>query len=110
MQIKERTSRFIYKMLRSIVWHLGLQRSELVRNLGRTYRNYFYGRFYGGHIDVLQHIMYLDPKDSLNLFIYKIYEPYETELISSIIKPGSVVLDIGANIGYHTLIFAKLVG
>jgi FkbM family methyltransferase len=54
--------------------------------------------------------MYLDPNDSLYLFINEIYEPYETELISSIIKPGSVVLDIGANIGYHTLLFAKLVG
>jgi FkbM family methyltransferase len=54
--------------------------------------------------------MYLDPNDSLYLFINEVYEPYETELISSIIKPGSVVLDIGANIGYHTLLFAKLVG
>jgi FkbM family methyltransferase len=97
-------------MLRSIVWHWGLQRSALVRNLGRTYRNYFYGRFYRDHVEVLGHPMYLDPHDSLNLFINKIYEPYETELVSSIIKPGNVVLDIGANIGYYTLIFAKLVG
>ena len=27
-----------------------------------------------------------------------------------ILKPGMVVLDIGANIGYHTLISSKLVG
>jgi FkbM family methyltransferase len=110
MQIKEGTSRVLYKMLRSIVWHWGLQRSALVRDLGRTYRNYFYGRFYGGPIDVLQNIMYVDPKDSLDLFINKIYEPYETQLVSSKIKQGDVVLDIGANIGYYTLIFAKLVG
>jgi FkbM family methyltransferase len=110
MQMKEGISRVLYKMLRSIVWHWGLQRSALVRNLGRTYRNYFYGRFYGGLIDVLQNIMYVDPKDSLDLFINKIYEPYETQLVSSKIKQGGVVLDIGANIGYYTLIFAKLVG
>jgi FkbM family methyltransferase len=54
--------------------------------------------------------MYLDAKDSLDLFINKIYEPYETKLISNIISPGDVVLDIGANIGYYTVIFAKLVG
>jgi len=54
--------------------------------------------------------MYVDPNDSLDLFINKIYEPYETQLVSSKIKQGDVVLDIGANIGYYTLIFAKLVG
>lgn len=110
MGLQERTSRIIYKMLRNIIWHWGLQRSELVRKLARPYRNYFYRRFYRDHIDVFGHKIYLDPNDSLYLFINEIYEPYETELISSIIKPGSVVLDIGANIGYHTLLFAKLVG
>jgi FkbM family methyltransferase len=110
MRIGERTSRAIYKTLRSIVWRWGLQRSALVRTLARPYRNYFYGSFYTDHVEVLGHLMYLDPHDSMDLFINKIYEPYETELISSIIKPGNIVVDIGANIGYHTLIFAKLVG
>jgi FkbM family methyltransferase len=110
MQLEERISRIIYKMLRSIIWRWGLQRYELVRKLARPYRNYFYGRFYRDHIDVFGHKVYLDPNDSMYLFINEIYEPYETELISSIIKPGTVVLDIGANIGYHTLLFAKLVG
>jgi FkbM family methyltransferase len=109
--VEEIASRFFYKMLRNeVVWRWNLQRIPLIRRLGRTYRNYFYGRFYRGPIDVLQNTMYLDPKDSMNLFINKIHEPYETQLISSIIKPGNVVLDIGANIGYYTLIFAKLVG
>jgi FkbM family methyltransferase len=38
------------------------------------------------------------------------FEPYETTLIESEIRPGDVVLDIGANIGYYTLILARLVG
>lgn len=110
MQIKEGISRAAYRMLRDIVWHYGMQRSELVRTLGRRYRKYFYDRCYVDHIHVLQNVMYLDPNDSLDLFINGIYEPYETELISSMIRPGNVVLDIGANIGYYTLILAKLVG
>lgn len=59
---------------------------------------------------VLGHKMFLDSKDSLDLSINGIFEEYETELVRKEIKRGNVVLDIGANIGYYTLIFAKLVG
>lgn len=51
--------------------------------------------------------MYVDDKDSLNLTKYGVYEPAETALIKKLIKPDYVVLDIGANIGYFTLIMAK---
>lgn len=39
-----------------------------------------------------------------------VMEKYETELFKKMIKEGMVVVDIGANIGYFTLIAAKLVG
>jgi len=38
------------------------------------------------------------------------YEPYEVSLIEQIVKDGHFVVDIGANIGYHSVILAKLVG
>jgi FkbM family methyltransferase len=38
------------------------------------------------------------------------YEPYLTDLMLSKIKAGDVVLDIGANIGYDTVLFANKVG
>lgn len=56
------------------------------------------------------HKMFLDPKDSLGLSIFEAFEPFETEVIKEKIKEGDVVLDIGAHIGYYTLIFAKIVG
>jgi FkbM family methyltransferase len=38
------------------------------------------------------------------------YEPFETELLLREVRPGDVVLDLGANVGYHTLLLARAVG
>lgn len=60
--------------------------------------------------DVLGHKMYLDPQDSLMLSYYEIHEPIETEMVQKVITKGSVVVDVGANIGYYTLLFARSAG
>jgi len=54
--------------------------------------------------------MFLDKYDALELSLNKIYEPEETKLIKNLVKKGDVVLDIGAHVGYYTLILADLVG
>jgi FkbM family methyltransferase len=56
------------------------------------------------------HRMWLDDQDTLELATREIYEPFETALFKKELKAGQTVLDIGANIGYYTLIAAKLVG
>ena len=54
--------------------------------------------------------MFLDPGDSLDLSINGVYGELDTQIIREQIKEGDIVIDVGANIGYYTLIFAQLVG
>jgi FkbM family methyltransferase len=61
-------------------------------------------------IEVEGHKMYLDSNDSLLLSIYGTYEPFTTEIIKKEVKKNYIVIDIGANIGWYTLTFAKIVG
>jgi FkbM family methyltransferase len=54
----------------------------------------------------------LDLNEGIDFSIYLIggFEPKTLRLYKNIIKPGHTVLDIGANVGSHTLPLAKLVG
>ena len=38
------------------------------------------------------------------------FEPFQTELVVNEVRPGDVAIDLGAHIGYYTLLLARLVG
>ncbi len=61
-------------------------------------------------IEVNGQRMYLDPLDSLGLLVWGSYEKDVTQLIKTVLRPGDVAIDLGAHIGYYTLLFASLVG
>jgi len=54
--------------------------------------------------------MYVNPTNNLNLFVTGVYEPLETEIMRSKVKEADTMLHIGANIGYYTVLCARLVG
>ena len=61
----------------------------------------------GDKYKILGKWMYLDDKDSMKLAKFGIYNFEETKLIKKLVKRKHIVLDIGANIGYFTLLMAK---
>lgn len=55
--------------------------------------------------------MRLDLREGMDLGVYlNVFEPDTLVLYNRILKPGDVVLDIGANIGVHTLTIAQAIG
>jgi len=52
------------------------------------------------------------PREMINraIFLYGTFEISETRLVQAFLRPGMTFLDVGAHIGYYTLIAARLVG
>ena len=44
------------------------------------------------------------------IFLYGTFEISETRLVQAFLRPGMTFLDVGAHIGYYTLIASRLVG
>jgi FkbM family methyltransferase len=56
---------------------------------------------------------YLNPKDGYLTQVvlsYGTYEPEETRVFRSKCRPGDTVIDVGANVGWYTIIASKFVG
>jgi FkbM family methyltransferase len=46
---------------------------------------------------------------NLDLFLYGYYEYEITKVVSNVLKEGGLCIDVGANCGYYTILFSKIV-
>src|SRR5204863_10011104 len=61
--------------------------------------------------DVQGSKMYIDPEEAIQhreMLLRGVVDKGQTELFKSLIKPGMVIVDIGANIGYYTCLAARM--
>jgi FkbM family methyltransferase len=105
------------KAIRTVLLRFPFLRQALVlllgeRVLAKVRRWFFKNRAVSGPApyEIQGQKMFLDPLDVLYLSVDGVHEPFMTEWVRNEIRKCDVVLDIGAHIGYYTLIFAKAVG
>ncbi|MCB4756480.1 MAG: FkbM family methyltransferase [Elusimicrobia bacterium] len=97
---------FLHAIKRTVCRRVDLERIPLLRPLRRALIAYAKP----SQITIHGHIMRVDKNDSLGLAWYREFEPLETLFFQREAKPGQVIVDVGANIGYYTLMFARAVG
>lgn len=101
MDWKKLKEKFINILLNS-----SLVRSSLVISLGRFVRSLSKSNI----VEIEGRKMFTQNNDGLALSIFKIYEPNQTKIVKKYVHEGDVVIDVGAHVGYYTLLMAQLVG
>ena len=76
----------------------------------RKIMHFFNLLFRSNEVEVHGHKMYLTRKGQYEYSTLGIYGKLDTFAVENLLQPGDYVIDVGASIGYFTLIFAEAVG
>jgi FkbM family methyltransferase len=110
MMVKRLLAEFVQLL---IAFYLKLPVQPFRRSLTKLYHKYYEASRKQIIVVKIKGIKYaLDLNEFIDSSIYYrgSFEPITTATMSKYVKPGMTVIDIGANIGCHTLRYAKLVG
>ncbi|KKM47637.1 hypothetical protein LCGC14_1558400 [marine sediment metagenome] len=102
----------IFRWISDRLRGLGISRIPLVMRLHNfLYRTLIPNWDLSRQVKVLNYEMIVDLKDTGDLphaLISKgIYDPLMTKVLQDVVRPGMAVVDVGANIGYFSLILAE---
>lgn len=92
----------LFKAIIKFVGNKGLAKNPL----GNSIKKFLVENSKTNEVIVNGYKMTLDENDVLQLSLFD-YDPIETELVKSNVKKNDIVIDVGANIGYYTLLMAK---
>ncbi len=111
IRIKQYLPSFIFKSIHTI-YNITIAKLELMvfafRIRGFNEKMIIPLSYFGHSFSLL-----IDPKNGFldkQVYAYKKYEVHILEEIMKNVKSGATVLDIGANIGHHSLFMSRLVG
>jgi FkbM family methyltransferase len=85
---------------KKFTWDRLLRPYILWRSQNLIARTKFGARFDGALPDLIH----------ANLYFFGVWEPSITAYLKDVLRPGDIVIDIGANVGAHALLAAHLVG
>ena len=92
-----------FKSTIKIVGNKGLGKNFL----GKSIKKYIIENSKTNEIIVNGCKMQLDKNDVMQMSLFD-YDPIETDIVKSNVKKNDIVVDVGANIGYYTLLMAKI--
>ena len=98
---------YFYQKGKNLLGGRGLTKYSFVRKV----KNYSFSYLQTDYAEVFGNKLFLSKKGlGLTVSHYGTYEKSEAKVMEEKIKGGNIVVDVGANIGLHTLNMARIVG
>lgn len=97
----------IYQCIKKLLGGKGLTKNSFIRKM----KEYSLANLQTDYAEIFGNKLFLGKKGlAMSISHYGKYEETEAKIMEQKISKGDIVVDVGANIGIHTLNMAKIVG